>query len=523
MNEQAVDLRGTLGALRRQSVVIVSLLALGLGVGLGVSVAEGRTFAANARVLLPPSPGLDTEDRPVRNVQTEVHVARSAEILAEAAKSLRRPVDVAALRPRVRVRAATADLLEVRAEAGSAGEAAGLANAVARAYVAYANGVTSAQVESTVTELEKHSNELATEIGDIQKRIAGTNERLVQLSPGSPEAVSLGALISSLYADQLDAERRLYSVNTRIGEMRLNAQLSRGGTRLLEPATRPRQTRPRPLVNTAIGGSVGLLAGVVIALLRAQRSRKLHYVRDIADAVRAPVLASLETPPLGGAKRCRALLEQWEPGAVERLALHHAFEKLGLAFSTRPHNLTVVTLAGDRGAHLVALELAVFSATAGVPTAFVVASGDSSVADVRLACGDGGRAEPPRRNLWTYGVSDPTAIDLVDPALTVTLVSASEGSPVVPTGGRRTVVALAVSSGFATGETLAAAAAACLEAGHPVRGVFVANPERGDRTVAHPDMPSSLAFDEVTRRGGTPEVEAVSASTGGEQPAVQST
>lgn len=513
MSEETLDLRATLRALRRQRTVFVSLLALGIGVGLVWTLAERRTFAANARVLLPAAPGVDNGGRPIRNIDTEIHVARSAEILNQAGKALRKPVDAAALRRRLKVRAATADLLEFRAKAGSAPDAVRLANEVAHAYVSYANTVSSTQVESTITELERHSADLVAETRKLEERIAGANSRLRELSPASPEALSLGALLSTLSSNQLDTERRLYSVNSHIGEIRLNARLSRGGARLLDPAIRSRQIAPRPFWNTLIGGSIGLLAGVVSALWRAQRNPRLYRQVDIADAVRVPILASLEAPRTRGAREYRELLEGWEPNALEKLALHDAYGLLGLS-STPPHaNLVVLTLAGDHQAHFVAVKLAAFSATAGVDTAFVVGPSDSSVASLRLACGVGSESEPPRPNLRVYGFSDVGDIELNNFALTVILASGPPGYHLPPMGGRRTVVTLAVSAGIATAEMLAAVAASSLNAGHPVRGVFLANPERGDRGVTAPDAPASvpLGSSDMTSRG-----EDMSASAAGE-------
>ena len=493
MTEQVLDVRGVLRAIARRRVLVVVLLLAGIGAGLLVSVLQPPTFVARSRVLLPRSPGTDATGRPLRDVTTETFIARSSDVLAAAARALGRPVAPAELRRRVSVRAVSGDLLEVRAQARSSGDARVLADAVATAYVEYANSASAGEAETAIAELQEQAGELDARVREIEARIATITASIAGQDPSSPEAASGAALVASLRSEQVDTEGRLYNLNNRIGEARLEAQLSRRGTRVIERATAPGgPARPRGPWNMGVGGLVGLLAGLVLALAVEQRDRRLYRRDDVAESVLAPVLASLAVPSRGGVKGCGALLERWEPSPTEHLALKEAFAHLGISEETGPVDLVVVTLPGDRVAPLLAGQLAVFAALAGTPTAFVVATTHPSSAELQVVCHDWARrSSPVRPNLAVFRVCDVEKDDLESAELTVAVaVAAEEVEPLLSTTSSRwTSVVLAVSAGTATADTLASSTAAWLGAGYPLRGVFLANPDPTDRSVGRGRLP----------------------------------
>lgn len=482
MNEQMLNLGGVLRAVARKRLMVVTLVIAGVAVGLLVAVLQRQVFAATARVVLPPSSVVDAEGRALRDIRTEAHIARSSGIIDAARKRTGTSADIEAIRRWTEVRAATDDVLEITVEAPSSRIASLLATALAHEYVSYANDTSNTYSDTIVVQLERHAAELEAKIRELEQRIAEMNARAPAPTPGSPDAARAAALLTPLLEQQLDAQEQLYSATSRIADVRLAAQLTRGGTRVLEEAPAPTSpARPRPIVNGAIGALVGTLVGLFSALYRNYRDDRLYRLREIADAVRAPVMASLPAPHRRGVPVCRRVLEEWEPTQAERLALRHAFALLQVNLDTGPANLTVATLAGDHSASLLAPKLAVFGAAEGHCTTFVVASAGTLVADLRLGCQDGAWPKGLRERLSVLDLSAGDGeIDLAPADLTVTLVTLADGPVDVPTWGRPTTVTLAVSSGFATPESLASAAVKCVDAGHRIRGVFVANPERDD-------------------------------------------
>ena len=482
MTAQALDLRRAFGAIRRRRVLLIALVVAGLATGLLLTLLQPRVFVARSAVLLPPS-RLNQEGEPLRDMVTETHIATSGEILARVGRAFRPPVPAGALRDRLRVRPLSADILEISAEGASPRDAVSLVDAVAKEYIAYANSVTAAEADTSVAVLEEQANELDRRIRVLDDSIARHSAELAGQRSGSPEALRLAALLDSLRTAQVDAARQLSSLNTRIAESRLNVELGRRGTRVLGPTERPeRQERPRPSRNIGVGGLVGLMGGAMLAIALDQRDRRLLTRGEIADAVGSPVLASLSVPPHDSIEACAAVLEAWTPSVVDSLALRQAFSDLGVGEQRSPANVIVVALPGDAPGLLIAFQLAAFAATMEIRTAFIVGTQDPGAAQLRSACRRSGAARP---NLRVHGaVEEVAAQDLSWSELTVVAtVGPGEGDQFpAPTWGRRTVTVISVSSGFATAETLASSALACLDAGHPVRGVFVADPDPGDRT-----------------------------------------
>jgi len=70
--------------------------------------------------------------------------------------------------------------------------------------------------------------------------------------------------------------------------------------------------------------------------------------------------------------------------------------------------------------------------------------------------------------------------------LTITVVIADRDQVDLSDMPPGVIATLAVSSGFASADDLAAIALSCLDAGHPLVGIFVANPDPADTTTGDP-------------------------------------
>lgn len=479
MTEQVLDLRRSLRALRRRWWLLLLFLAGGTASGLIFSMVQGPGYVAGSAVLLPPA-RLDAEGKPLRDIETESHVASSAEVLDRAGRALTPPAGVEELRRRVAVQPLSVDILEVRAEGPSPGDAELLAQSVAEEYIAYANSEASEQADTSIEVFQQQRAELEGEIAQLDDEIASARAELEAQEPGSSGAVRQSALIESLRSEQGEAGRRLTTLNARIAEAQLDVELSRRGTRLLGPTTDPEKSAlTKQLRNLGLGGVAGLVTGGILALLLETRDRRTRTRDEIANAVGAPVVGSLPVPGGSRVEDHAAVLQRWAPSVVENVALRHVFSDLGLTGGDPPANLVVVTLPGDGAALRLASQLAVFAAAVETPTSFIVATQHATATPLAAAC----RERLPRPHLCVHGVAgDVTVEELSWADLTVTVVVAEGEGVALPTWGRPTATAIAVSSGFATAEALASTALAYLDTGHPIRGVLVANPEPSDRT-----------------------------------------
>jgi hypothetical protein len=140
-------------------------------------------------------------------------------------------------------------------------------------------------------------------------------------------------------------------------------------------------------------------------------------------------------------------------------------------------------------AGLAAVQLAIFTAESEIPTALVVTGEDAQTSALRAACHAGPTATRP--HLTVFASSARTAEDdapAVLGRLTITSVVADPGRLVLPVRRGPTLTTLAVSSGFATASLVASTAIECADAGQPISGVLVVNPDPGDPTTGRPDM-----------------------------------
>lgn len=482
VNEQPLDLGRVLRTLRRRWRWLGGLIAVGVAYGTLLTLIQSPVYKARSLVLLPPS-ATDPQGRPLRSMETEAAIAKSAEILQAAGATFDPPLSARTLRDKVETQVLSADILRVDVEAGRARAAKELADAVANAYVSYSNGAAAVQADSRVAVLQAQGVDLDRRIRELETEINAGIVKLSGLDQRSAEAARQVALLDAMRTEQVEASRQLSTVNGRIADVKLSAQLSSRGTRVLQTADMPsRAAQPRPLFNIGGAGVVGMLAGVVIALAFDRNDGRLRRRGDIARAVGAPVVASLSVPRRKREARCRALLDLWQPNVVEALALRQAFTRLGVADEQPPANVLVVTLPGDPAGPLLALEMGAFAASMATSTAVVIASDDRSTAEVRTACA-AARNSPVRPRLWVHDLTSATdSVDLRHADLSLAVVVSDGKALTAPTWGRRTLAALVVTAGHATPEELAAAALACADSGHPVRGVVVANPDANDRT-----------------------------------------
>jgi capsular polysaccharide biosynthesis protein len=498
MSEEALDLRRLLTAITRRRLLFTMVLAGCLAVGVLVAVLQTPTFASRATVLLPPS-DRDANGNELRDMATELTIVMSSEILGRAGRAAGSDLELDELQRAVSVQAVSNEVFEIHATAASPEQAAQLADAVATEYVAFSIDEASERVGTQISALKDQTVELEERIERLDAEIASNIALLRSQDPGSAEALRTAAIIDSLRLDQVDAARQLSSVNTRVADAELSAALSRRGTRVLEAATVPDQPMwLRRALPVAIAGATGLLLGALLAFARNKRDRRIRARDEVAEAVGAPVVASLPVPRSRGVNGCSALLRGWTASPTERLALRHAFTRLSLADLGTRTNLIVIVLPADRAGVLLAAQLAAFAAAGGTRTAFALCSDEPTAADVRAACNS---LKPLRERLGPdrpvgteeEGIIRPDlcfhdlgaeaeVVELDCAELTVVVVVADMGGFVIPTGRGATATAIAVSSGWATPEELASVAALCQDAGHRVGGVFLANPDRRDTT-----------------------------------------
>lgn len=136
MSEDVLDLRRAAQIVWRHIAVVSIVAAFGLAAGVVFALAKPPMRASTALVLLPPAVrGVGAES--ARYVETQLVVAVSNQVLADAAGKVTPPVPVRTLRSRITVSTPSADIIAFTAQGTTAAQAETAANAMASSYVTH--------------------------------------------------------------------------------------------------------------------------------------------------------------------------------------------------------------------------------------------------------------------------------------------------------------------------------------------------------------------------------------------------
>jgi len=253
----------------------------------------------------------------------------------------------------------------------------------------------------------------------------------------------------------------------------------------------------------------GMLIGAFGVLVAGRGNRRLRWRDEIADAIGVPVLASLATHRRADAASWTRLLEAYEPSAAEASRLRGALDYLGLAGMKSGNvragrsRLIVLSFSSDHRALALGPQLAVFTASAGIPTALVIGAEQDakSIAALEAAC----LATPPLGwpSRLRVAMVDREIPDWPDAVLTVVVALVEGRNPEDADTTRADAMVLGVSAGAVTAEQLAHVSASAASAGRPIAGIIVADPDPADPTTGRrPQLARQIQM--PTRVTGTP-------------------
>jgi hypothetical protein len=475
VSEQPLDSKAFLGIIKRRRFAVGAVAVVGLSAGLALGVLRPPMPTARALVILPPT-ALTGTGTPVRDMQTEVIIATSTPVLAAAGSSVSPPISPTELKHDVAVTAISQDVLQIQAGAAGADEAVRLTNAIATDYIAYATR-TSGSSGAAVSSLQQQSSALTQQIQDLQKQINAASSQLASEGATSPAGQRDGSLLESLHTEQEQVAIQLNNVNSDIVSAQASATLAAGATKVLQQAAvvPPSQTRNAELALS--GAMAGLLAGSIFAVVRARKDHRLRLRDEVAGAVGIPVLASIEGWRCKTTKEWSKLLQQHRPSPVDVWSTRRVLYHLARSEPDDFRSLNIVAFAGDQPAAAAGAVFASSAAAAGMPSRLVPAS-EPALAMLRSACALDGKPDAGDLS-FSFGTEDGTT-DRSHASLAVSIATVDGAKPEWPVTTGPNL--LAVSSGFATPEQLAAVALAASDSGRPLDGLILVNPDPRDGT-----------------------------------------
>ncbi|CAL9336001.1 Wzz/FepE/Etk N-terminal domain-containing protein [Streptomyces sp. enrichment culture] len=456
--------------LRRRRRLLAVVAVLGALVGLGVSaVFFPPRYTTSASVLLP---GAWEE----RELVTQAEIAASSAVVDRAAAALGwTDVGAAELRDRVSAEAADGNIVEISGTAETPERAQRLADQVAQQFVAFA-----ARIAGDDTAPGTAAGPEA-----LRRKVEQTNRLITELA----DAADPGRTVESVQArTELEKLRTaLYEAMKKLDEAD-PATAKAAGMVVMGPAARPAGEAPPTRVHLVVAGALlSVLVAVVCHLTAARVSRRLRTEPEIAAALGAVLLGTVDVP---GDRSARS---HGGHGAADGPDDRSARSREGRGGRARLRRLLGVDTPWDIPARR--------------------PSGGESGARIRYrrVCARLREQLPaPRRLLVLVPEGDEIARRAAgrlvaeaggDPLLRVVGVSVSR--PLVPDRDAESGALVVLSAGHWTAAELTGIAEACADAGHEVVGTVVAGLALGRpprSAVPAPDDPASAL---AVRSGAT--------------------
>jgi capsular polysaccharide biosynthesis protein len=489
VSEQIVDLRSVWAILRRHTGALAVASALGgLAGGLAFQTMP-PVYSSTALVLFPATPASASAQANAHAIATQAEIASSDTVLARAGQMSASRLSASEVADRVQVEAPTDDVLTITAQGATKAEAEQLATAVATADVDYLHEIASSPGKDQRATLDRRRSTLTESLSAVQDQLARTAGRMRGETATSAAGKTDAAALAQLTARQADLVLQIDAVEKQLETQSTTDAAPSGGPRLVGAASPARSLSPvaRGAAFVGAGAAAGFVVMAALFILRGRWEKSLRSRDQIADSVGIPVVASIRSRTPRSVAGWVSLLRGYAPESTEawtlrQLLQHYAArgpEALGNG-SPRPRRVVVLTLSGDQPALSFAAQLASFAASNGTRTQLVVGSrSQESTSSLRAACSRVGSDDQVRPGLFVGG-----GLDAMTPGeLVVYTLAVNRQQPGLQRAeGDHAVTLLAVSSGGATGEELARVALAADDAGMPVRGIVVADPDPLDRT-----------------------------------------
>jgi len=500
VTEQLLDVKRVLGLIVRHRLVVVVFVLVGLAASLSWVALRPPLYSASALVLLPGTSATSNGQPAGNDMSTDAQIATSTVILAPVGRRVDPGLSLPQLRKRVHASGTATNILQITGEGTTPAQAKEFANRVASALVTFVTTTGSAANVSGIAALRTEAGQLTTQINNVNGEISTITNRINQVGASSATGQQDTALLAALTAHQSQSALQLQTINSEIAIAQLGSNAANAGTEVIQTAAIA--SRPSALGSVflvVLGALVGLVLGSIVVVFAFRGDRRLRRRDHMAEAIGAPVVLSLATTRRTRAREWVSFFGSYQPSANDRWRVRKMLRELDIK-EGHPCTLIVLTLQGDAEALMVAPQLAISAVSLGLPTSLVVTGKDQRAVDLRVVMERLGPAtRRARRGLSLQTGVDPTG-------LTIVAMPVESVRPEV-LGLDAAVTLLAVSPGVATMEDLARVAICAADAGQPIVGLVVSNPDPDDVIVARLDSasrPSPIDNPRSSRAGSVP-------------------
>lgn len=314
------------GALRRRWWIALAVTVLCLVGAVGYIATAPKTYASTATVAVTPtsadlaSQNTSSSKTGVVNTATEAQVVTSGTVAAIAGKALHSTLTETALVKEVTVAVpANSQTLQITCTTSSSTGSAECANEFASAYLSNRTANAKAAIEQQITPLKGQISSLNTTVGKLSTTVSGLPENSSQRDAAQAE----------LNSDN----HQLTTLNEKLGGLYGQATQTNGGNVITKAIAANKPTSPKKSLILPAGVVIGLIIGLLAALLWDRRDKRLHSAGDVERLTGLPVLLSLPAKASG-----------------RRISLAPAQSQTGRAFTELAHNLAASL---GEGSHVV--------------------------------------------------------------------------------------------------------------------------------------------------------------------------
>ncbi|GAA2123517.1 polysaccharide biosynthesis protein [Streptomyces synnematoformans] len=461
MSEDTIRLATIGRIIRRRGRLLAVVAAAGALVGFGASLVFPPRYETSASVLLP---GQWEE----RELLTQAEIATSSVVVDRAAATLGWAGDDGDdLQDRVSAETADGNILRISGTAGSPARAQRLADEVARQFVAYAARIAGDGTDSAAAQRPEALRDL----------VVRTSRRITELA----DAADPGRTVESVQA-RTELEQLRTSLEAAVDKLeQADSESGRAAMVVMGPAARPDGAAPPTRAQLVGGGALlFVLAAVVGHLAAARASRRVRTEPEIAAALGAALLGTVDVPAERTARRRPA-------GRGPRAWLHWLLGT-GTRWDTPPPRTS-----GGEDSRRIRYRRVCARLEDRLPPGrrllVVVPHGDEIArrAAERLVA-EAGSGSPPGGPGGGYPLLRP--------------VEVAVARPTVPDRDAESGALVALSAGSWTAGELAGIAEACADAGHEVVGFVVAGAVR-ERPTHTAGPPADEAAPAIAASGAT--------------------
>lgn len=478
--------------LRRRWRLLLALAALGAVVGAAASLLWPPVYESSSLVLLQ---GESDKDR----MRSEAQIAMSLVVLDRAAAGLNWGVDGPGLRDSVTAAVADGNVIEIKVKAGSPNRARQLAEQVTQHYVAFSTEILTRSASAPGEVLAPRKDSLQKQVAAQNRRISELEGAVGLLTAANAQGAAARAELQQLSNDRTDAVKELNDLEGQIAKAQAQAAASRANFSVIEPPVAPPSPASQTRLELVAGGAaVASALGTFVLVAVRHADRRLRRGSDIAAALGAPVLGTVEapteaavtSPPNGSfnghdASAQRALLQRLlrkgAPWDVRQATASHGQSLeyvryrrvLGRLRATPEESvrLLVVVVDDDVLACRAVGRLAIEAAVDGRPVSVVTTSPQLAGTVQAFLDSTGPGPVPIDVDLSTSADQSRSAH-----ASMLSVVPVSATRPTVPDSPDVSGVLVVVTSGTRTAWELLTIAQACRDAGHPVAGALMVLP-----------------------------------------------